>query len=131
MGPNHAEIVRVSTRQHGGKISDTTISPKQDIEIVVESECGSALSGAQCEIGVSVIDDSGCNVVTTLAPVAFSALNDRRVDTFMVPRTALAGREKHVCHAVAYLLVGTSAGRQHQEADAAFRNSPNFLLLNR
>jgi len=49
MSPDDVELVRVYTKEIGGKISDTTLPVSSGFEVIVEAEAGSAIhsSGAQ------------------------------------------------------------------------------------
>ena len=58
MGPNDADIVRVSVREAGSPVTSQTLDPAQNAEVVVEVEAGSAIftAGAQYQIGLAVQD---------------------------------------------------------------------------
>ena len=65
MSPNDVELVRVYTKEIGGKISDTTLPVSSGFEVIVEAEAGSAIhsSGAQFLMNILVRDLSANDII--------------------------------------------------------------------
>ena len=84
MGPNEADIIRVSTRESNAEVADNTLDPSLNAEVVVEVEAGSAIfgTGGQWQVGVHVRDLDGGNIGTTLTPTTTMSgqPRDRAVD---------------------------------------------------
>jgi hypothetical protein len=135
MGPNDADIIRVSTRESNGNVADNTLDPGKDAEVVVEVEAGSAIfgTGGQWQVGVHVRDLDGGNINTVLAPTpAMSGhlgtapwTTQRAIFRYTIPAGNLTAHKGHLGRVHAYLLVGTNAANY----DASFVESDPFLVL--
>jgi hypothetical protein len=137
MGPNQADIIRVSTRELGGQIADVTLDPSKDAEVVVEVEAGSAVFGlgAHWQIGLHIRDLDGGAIPFVLAPTPklHGHMNepgdvwDTRAKTFRytIEKATLGTHKGHVGRVHAHLLVGTGPANY----DATFVESEPFLVL--
>lgn len=137
MGPMQARIVRVSTRESGGPISDVTLDPNQNAEIVVEVEAGSAVfgMGAHWRIGLHVHDLDGGVIPFALTPTTMlhGHMNEpgdvwdhpSKTFRYTIDKASFAAHEGHLGRVHAYLLVGTTPANY----DATFVESEPFLVL--
>jgi hypothetical protein len=137
MGPNQADIVRVSVREFGSPVADVTLDPNRNAALVVEVEAGSAVfgMGAHWRIGLHVRDLDGGTIPFALTPTATLAGHmkapgdpwDHPAKTFRytIEKAELALHEGHLCRVHAYLLVGTGPANY----DATFVESEPFLIL--
>jgi hypothetical protein len=137
MGPMQARVVRVSTREFGGPVSDVTLDPNQNAEIVVEVEAGHAIFdlGAHWRLGVHVHDLDGGTIPFILAPTTtlHGHMNEpgdpwdhpAKTLRYTIEKATLAGHEGHLGRVHAYLLVGTGPANY----DATFVESEPFLIL--
>jgi hypothetical protein len=132
MGPNGAEIIRVFTRQAGGTISDTTLDPSKDAEVVVEVEAGGTVYGVQGKYSTGLfVKDliDGTLIPFTPAP-AKGALGDppwtpqATQITYTIKAADLANHKDHLCQVDAYVLIGGMP-----PFDPSFAVSPTFLIL--
>ena len=135
MGPNSAAIIRVYTREATGDISDNTLDPGANANVVVDLEAGSAtLGGLQWHIGIVVKDlVTGTDIPVTVPPGA--AINGNlgtppwttqsKTFTYDILAANLTAHKGNLCQVYAYLLVGTNAGNY----DASFVESGPFLVL--
>jgi hypothetical protein len=137
MGPNQADIIRVSTREFGSPVSDVTLDPNRNAEIVVEVEAGLTVFnlGAHWRLGLHVRDLDGGGIPFALTPT--TSLGGHMKDPgdpwdkpaknfrYTIDKSELAGHEGHLCRIHAYLLVGTGPGNY----DATFVESEPFLIL--
>lgn len=125
MGPNDAELVRVSTRRIGSKISDITIDLTKNAEVVVESEYGAAIAGQPAQVSITVIDEvDSYTAIYNSGPVKFNAVPGDREDVITIPSAAFKGRSGHSCHVIARLLMNIAV-----TPDASFAKSTPFLLV--
>jgi hypothetical protein len=137
MGPNQADIIRVSTREFGSPVADVTLDPNQDAEVIVEVEAGTTVFGlgAHWRLGMHVRDLDGGTIPFALAPTTTvhghmnepgdpwdTPAKDLR---YTIGKAELAGHEGHLCRIHAYLLVGTGPANY----DATFVESEPFLIL--
>ena len=137
MGPNQASIIRVSTRELGGHVSDVTLDPNKDAEVVIEVEAGSAVFGvgAHWQIGLHVRDLDGGAIPFVLSPTptlhghmdAPGDAWDHRAKTFRytIEKAVLGTHKGHDGRVYAHLLVGNGPGNY----DATFVESEPFLIL--
>jgi hypothetical protein len=137
MGPNQAEIIRVSTREFGSPVADVTLDPNKNAEVVVEVEAGTAVfgMGAHWRLGVHVHDLDGGTLPLVLAPTPtlHGHMNEpgdawdhpSKTFKYTIEKATLAGHEGHLGRVHAYLLVGTNAANY----DATFVESEPFLVL--
>lgn len=135
MGPNEADIIRVSTRESNAEVADNTLDPSLNAEVVVEVEAGSAIfgTGGQWQVGVHVRDLDGGNIGTTLTPTTTMSGHlgtapwtaQRAILKYTIPAGNLTAHKGHLGRVHAYLLVGTSAANY----DATFVESEPFLVL--
>jgi hypothetical protein len=135
MGPNEADIIRVSVRAVGSPVADNTLDPGVDAEVVVEVEAGSAVFGlgAQWHVGITVKDLDGGVIPFVLAPTTVLNGNlaaapwNTQAATFRYTMTSaeLSGHKGHLCQVHGYLLIGTGAPNY----DATFAESTPFLIL--
>jgi hypothetical protein len=131
MGPNHAEIIRVYTREPGSTIEDLTLNSAANAEVVVEVEAGRTIfdTGARYRTGLVIKDlETGGSVPFSPAPASGSLTDppwDTQADSFTYTIAAgdLAGHAGNLCRVYAYLLVGV------KDFDASFAESPVFLVL--
>jgi hypothetical protein len=131
MGPNHAEIIRVYTREPGNTIEDLTLDSAANAEVVVEVEAGQTIfdTGARYKTGLVIKDlETGGSIPFSPAPVSGSLTDppwDTQADSFTYTIQAgdLAGHAGNLCRVYAYLLVGV------KDFDASFAESPVFLIL--
>lgn len=131
MSPNDVELVRVYTKEPGGKISDTTLPVSSDFEVIVEAEAGSAIhsSGAQFLTNILVRDLSANDIIpATPTQPGSGAMSSSawpelyRAFLHKVNTADLAGRENHVCQVIAFLNVGVT------NPDVSFAVSPFSIL---
>jgi hypothetical protein len=131
MGPNHAEVIRVYTREPGSTIEDLTLDSSTNAEVVVEVESGRTIfeAGARYKTGL-VIKDLETGGSIPFGPAAASgSLTDPPWDTqadsftYTIQAGDLAGHAGNLCRVYAYLLVGV------KDFDASFAESPVFLVL--
>jgi hypothetical protein len=135
MGPNEADIIRVSVREANGEVADNTLDPSVNAEVVVEVEAGSAIfgTGGAWQVGVHVRDLDGGNIGTTLTPTPTMSGHlgtapwsaQRAILRYTVPAGNLTAHKGHLGRVHAYLLVGTNAANY----DATFVESEPFLVL--
>ena len=135
MGPNEADIIRVSMREANGEVADNTLDPSLNAEVVVEVEAGSAIfgTGGAWQVGVHVRDLDGSNIGTTLTPTTTTSGHlgtapwtaQRAILRYTVPAGNLTAHKGHLGRVHAYLLVGTNAANY----DATFVESEPFLVL--
>jgi hypothetical protein len=135
MGPNEADIIRVSVRAAGSPVADNTLDPGVDAEVVVEVEAGSTVYGlgAQWHLGITVKDLDGGVIPYVLAPttVLNGSLSAAPWNTpaatfrYTITSVELSGHKGHLCQVHGYLLIGTGAPNY----DATFVESTPFLIL--
>jgi hypothetical protein len=136
MGPNEADIIRVSVRAAGSPVADNTLDPGVDAEVVVEVEAGSAVffSGAHWQLGVTVKDLDGGVIPFTLAPTTVLSGNlntpppwgnQAETFTYTIKSPDLTLHKGHLCRVYGYLLIGTTPASY----DATFVESTPFLIL--
>jgi hypothetical protein len=130
MGPNHAQIIRVYTRQVGSPIADFVLDATKPAEVVVEVEAGTTVfsTGAKYRTGFMVKDlETGASIAFAPAPAA-GALGSPPWSTpseafvYLMNPAALAPHAGHLCRVYAYLLVGIGP------YDASFVESELFLI---
>ena len=133
MSPNDVELVRVYTKEIGGKISDTTLPVSSDFEVIVAAEAGSTIHsrGAQFLTNILVRDLSANDIIPAIPAQALSGAMSSsawpelyRALQYKVNKADLAGRENHVCQVIAFLNVGVN------DPDVSFALSP-FSILTR
>ena len=131
MSPNDVELVRVYTKEIGGKISDTTLPVSSGFEVIVEAEAGSAIhsSGAQFLMNILVRDLSANDIIPATPTQAVSGAMSSsawpelyRALQYKVNKADLTGRENHVCQVIAFLNVGVN------NPDVSFAVSPFSIL---
>jgi hypothetical protein len=131
MSPNDVELVRVYTKELGGKISDTTLAVSSGFEVIVEAEAGSAIhsSGAQFLTNILVRDLSANDIIPATPTQAVSGAMSSsawpelyRALQYKVNKADLTGRENHVCQVIAFLNVGVN------NPDVSFAVSPFSIL---
>src|SRR5689334_22892691 len=128
MGPNHAEIIRLYTREPGNTIEDLTLDSAANAEVVVEVEAGQTIfeTGARYETGLVIKDlETGGSIPFSPVPVSGSLTDppwDTQADSFTYTIQAgdLAGHAGNLCRVYAYLLVGV------KDFDASFAEARSF-----
>jgi hypothetical protein len=150
VGPTDVELVRVFSREVNGKIADESFPANRDFEIAIEAEAGTFVlnGGGQFIVGLVLRDISQNNNIVGVvpkqqptvpptpptppinSPATFSPGNNNgawpeqaRVFEYTVPAASLAGRENHVCQAIASLSVGAGGPR-----DTSFATSNLFMI---
>ncbi len=130
MGPNHAQIIRVFTRETGSTIADFVLDATKPAEVVVEVEAGATVFslGAKYTTGLMIKDlETGTSIAFAPAPVS-GTLNSAPWSTpseafvYHVTPASLAAHKGHLCRVYAYLLIGTA------NFDASFVESEVFLV---
>jgi hypothetical protein len=131
MSPNDVELVRVYTKEPGGKISDTTLPVSSGFEVIVEAEAGSAIhsNGAQFLTNILVKDLSANDIIPATPTQPGSGVMSSsawpelyRAIEYKVNTADLTGRENHVCQIIAFLNVGVT------NPDVSFAVSPFSIL---
>jgi hypothetical protein len=129
--PNDADVVRVFTNEVGEAFADVALPVNADFEVTVEAEAGSALlaGGDQFETNIVVQDITANNNIPSAPAAGFSGQigsaawpNANQTFRYRVAAADLAGRENHVCQALAWLAVGLN------NQDVSFVQSANFIL---
>lgn len=130
MGPNHAQIIRVYTREVGSPIADFVLDATKPAEVVVEVEAGATVFslGAKFTTGFMVKDlETGASIGYT--PPAVSGTlsfppwtSPSEAFVYTISPAALAPHQGHLCRVYAYLLVGVA------QYDASFVESELFLI---
>jgi hypothetical protein len=130
MGPNHAQIIRVYTRETGSSIADFVLDATKPAEVVVEVEAGTTVFtlGAKYTTGLMIKDlETGASIAFappavsgTLNSAPWSAPSEAFV--YGVTPASLAPHAGHLCRVYAYLLIGTT------DFDASFVESDLFLI---
>ena len=130
MGPNHAQIIRVYTREVGSPIADFVLDATKPAEVVVEVEAGATVfgTGAKYRTGFMVKDlETGTTIAFSPAP-AVGAFGSPPWGTpsealvYTMTPAALGPHAGHLCRVYAYLLVGIA------NYDASFVESDLFLI---
>jgi hypothetical protein len=131
MSPNDVELVRVYTKETGGKISDSTLPVSSGFEVIVEAEAGSAIhsSGAQFLTNILVRDLSANDLIPATPTQASSGAMSSgawpelyRAFQYKVNTADLTGRENHVCQVISFLNAGVT------NPDVSFAVSPLFIM---
>jgi hypothetical protein len=136
MGPNHADIIRVHTREATGEVANNTLDPSADAMVVVDLEAGSTVlgNGAQWQVGIVVKDlVDGSVIPFTLTPTTavsghlgtspWTAQSARF--HYTIPAANLGPHKGNLCQVYAYLLIGINAANY----DSSFVESEPFLVL--
>lgn len=130
MGPNHAQIIRVYTREVGSPIADFVLDATKPAEVVVEVEAGATVFslGAKFTTGFMVKDlETGASIGYT-PPAVSGTLSSppwtspSEAFVYTISPAALAPHKGHLCRVYAYLLVGVA------QYDASFVESELFLI---
>ncbi|MGW6904571.1 hypothetical protein [Streptomyces sp. NPDC054940] len=132
MGPNDAQVVRVFSREPGSPISDVTLDPGQNGEIVLEAEAGRTLhqNGGRYTVTLVVRDLSdGSAIPVTGATVVRGNFLDANWPglaarfTFTMSDVTLKAHAGSIAQAYGSVVYGTG------EPGATFALSQPFQIL--